>query len=88
MFVLAWVIMATYQAPFDLNARIANISVILLAYIAFIPTLRSISPPTPYFTLSDFVLNFNLIGCLITLLYSFLVFRFAVDKKDTASPDP
>ena len=36
MFVLAWLLMSVYAAPYDLNSRTANIAVVLLAYIAFI----------------------------------------------------
>ena len=40
MFVLSWVLLAIFKGQQDLNARIANISVLVLAYIAFIPSLR------------------------------------------------
>jgi hypothetical protein len=60
----------------------------LLAYIAFIPTLRSITPPVPYVTFNDYVLYSNLLGCLGVLLVSFLEFRYAVDKSGAAAPDP
>jgi hypothetical protein len=36
MFVLAWVLISIYMGPYDLNARTANIAVVLLAYISFI----------------------------------------------------
>jgi magnesium-transporting ATPase (P-type) len=42
----------------------------------------------PYVTFNDYVLYSNLLGCLTTLFYSFLAFRYAVDKTDMASPDP
>jgi hypothetical protein len=45
MLVLAFLAMMIFSSKFELGDRIANISVILLAYIAFIPSLRSFVPP-------------------------------------------
>lgn len=79
MFVLSWVLLSVLSAPRDLNSRTANISVCLLAYIAFIPTLRSIAPPVPYVTLNDFVLYSNIIACLVVLLQSFLLNEYGIE---------
>lgn len=73
MFILAWVLLTTFSGANDLNGRTANIGVIILAYIAFIPTIRSFVPPVPYLTLNDFALWLNLFACLTTLLESFLI---------------
>jgi hypothetical protein len=48
--------------------RIANISVILLAYIAFIPTVRSFVPNVSYFTFSDTIIFCNLAGTVGLML--------------------
>lgn len=72
MFILSWVLLGVFQCEFDLNGRVANIAVLLLAYIAFIPSARKIIPPVSYPTLSDVTLWFNMFGCLTTLLESFL----------------
>ena len=72
MFTLAWVLLAVLKCEIDLSARIANISVVLLAYIAFIPSIRSLIPPVPYMTLNDAALWSNMFGCLIILLESLL----------------
>jgi hypothetical protein len=76
LFSLAWVLLSIFSGVNDLNARTANICVIILAYIAFIPTLRSFVPPVSYPTLNDFALGSNLCACLATLLESFLIAKF------------
>lgn len=74
MFVLACVLLSVYAGPYDLNARVANIGVVLMAYVSFIPSLRAVIPPTPYYTLSDYTLYSNLIACLLTLISSVLLY--------------
>lgn len=54
-----------------MGSRIANVSVILLAYIAFIPTVRNVIPPVEYFTLADGIITFNMMGTLVLMAYSF-----------------
>jgi len=48
--------------------RIANLSVALLAYIAFIPTFRENIPPVSYLTFGDSVVYLNLVGVLVSIL--------------------
>jgi len=72
IFVLSFVGLCIYDCPNDLNARIANIAVLLLAYIAFIPTLRSLMPPVPYITMNDTIIGINLFACLLILLESYI----------------
>lgn len=70
MLVLAFALLTVFLAQNDLNARVANIGVILMAYVSFIPSLRAAIPSTPYYTLTDYALYSNLLACLITLIES------------------
>ena len=67
----------------DFGARIANIAVVLLAYIAFIPSMRSVIPPVSYITLSDGVILLNLLACLVILLQSYLLdkYQYTADQQ-------
>ena len=66
--------MSIFMQPYsDTGARIANVAVIMLAYVAFIPTVRSVIPPVPYPTISDLVIFINLIACMITIIQTVLV---------------
>jgi hypothetical protein len=40
MFFLAFIILTVIDGANDLNARTANIAVVVLAYVSFIPVLR------------------------------------------------
>ncbi|CDW83184.1 UNKNOWN [Stylonychia lemnae] len=72
VFVLSFVGLAMFDSPVDLASRISNVAVLLLAYIAFIPSLRSLMPPVPYITMNDGIIGLNLIACLLILLESYL----------------
>lgn len=76
MVVLALLTLSIFASEVDFNSRIANIAVVLLAYIAFIPTVRSILPPVPYLTLSDVLIGLNLAACSVLLLESYLIHTF------------
>ena len=52
--------------------RIANLAALLLAYVAFLPTIRENLPPAPYLTLSDKVVYMNMGACLVSLVDSFI----------------
>ena len=69
--------------------RCANLSVALLAYIAFMPTYRETMPPTSYVTMGDLVIYLNLIGSMLALLESYIVSRedsgFDEDTRSTIS---
>ena len=64
--------------------RVANISVILLAYISFIPTVRSIIPSVTYMTLADAIIFFNFLGTGLLMLETVIQMRkkyFETDKE-------
>jgi len=73
--------MATFSTPFDINLRIVQVSIIFFAYIAFIPSLRTIIPNVRYITFNDYLLYSNLLGCLGVLFDSFLEYRFGVETS-------
>ena len=77
MFALAILAMMIFKLNFDLESRISNVSVILLAYIAFIPVLRNIIPPVSYLTLSDMILLSNITGTIAIMLESYFVADYA-----------
>ena len=68
MLMLSLLGLMIFKQDADTGERIANISVILLAYIAFIPTVRSIVPQVTYFTLADAILFFNFLGTGVLML--------------------
>lgn len=83
---LAFLTFAIYGQPADIDNysdRIANYSVALLAYIAYMPTFRQSIPPTPYLTLGDYVLYLNMLGVLLAILQSFIISR-ELDWSPTA----
>lgn len=74
MFILALLGLMIFMQENDVADRIANISVILLAYIAFIPTVRSIIPPVAYFTLADALIFFNFLGTGMLMLETVILY--------------
>ncbi|CDW83522.1 UNKNOWN [Stylonychia lemnae] len=72
LIVLSFLILSIYQSEYDFGARIANIGVLILALISFIPSMRSNIPPVSYVTLSDILLGFNQISTCLVLLCSFI----------------
>lgn len=86
MFVLAWVLMSVFAAPYDLNSRTANIGVVLMAYVSFIPVLRSNLPPVPYYTMLDYALYSNLLACIIVLFASVVLFQKVASIKAQSDP--
>lgn len=81
MFVLSLLTLMIYLQEFQAGDRIANISVLLLAFVAFIPTVRSIIPPVNYFTLADFVIFCNFLGTGFVMIETLIQVR----QKDALS---
>lgn len=78
-FVLAWLALAIYYQTYSVDSRLANIAVLLLAYIAFIPSIRSQMPPVPYITFNDSLIASNLFACLTILLHIILYIEYEPD---------
>lgn len=72
LYMLALLLLGIYFQSYSYDSRISSIGVVLLAYIAYLPTLRSMIPPVDYFTLSDFVLILHIISCFSLFLCSLL----------------
>ena len=87
--IFVFAILASADTFEDYADRCANLSVALLAYIAFMPSYREIMPPTPYVTVGDAVIYLNLLGTLVAQLESYLVsrenFGFDEETKDNIS---
>jgi VIT1/CCC1 family predicted Fe2+/Mn2+ transporter len=58
--------------------------VILLAYIAFIPTVRSFTPPVSYLTLSDAIVFSNLFGTALLMLETIIIAKLKNNPSDEA----
>lgn len=72
VFVIALFVLAVFYQETDLEGRVANLATLVLAYVAFIPTVRSALLPVSYITFCDGVLGANFTACLICLLDSIL----------------
>ena len=77
MWALGIILLTVFGTENDLADRVGNISVILVAYISFVPSVRKYVPSTDLVTLTDIIIYLNYIACMLTLLHSYLF-----DKTD------
>jgi hypothetical protein len=61
-----------FQSP-DLGARLATIAVLILAFVAFMPTINESIPQTPQIKMIDIVIILHLIALVLLGTESFRV---------------
>jgi hypothetical protein len=74
VFIPIWLLgvinIAIYFQKTEFKDRIANLSLVILAYMAFFPTIRDKIPPSPNFTIIDIILYALLLTSLLSLISS------------------
>jgi len=73
MFFLGCFTLVSYRLSGGLDSVANYLAMIFLAFVAFIPTIRSELPALSYITFTDFTIFMSLFACLIALLEAFLV---------------
>ena len=72
LLLLAIINLAVFFQSNDIGGRIASIATIMVAYSAFLPTVRQLIPTTPQITAMDLTLVLFALTELLTLLRAFL----------------
>lgn len=64
----------------DLGSRIASIATLLVAFMAFLPTVRELIPPTPTVIGLDIILLLFLVAELLTAIQAMLAFDIPAEE--------
>jgi len=67
-FILGSIVILTNERVEDFDNKLATMATLLLAYIAFIPSVRAEMPSLSYATLPDYVIYNYMICCIIPLI--------------------
>jgi hypothetical protein len=67
---LAVINLCIFFQNYNLAERIASIATLMVAYTAFLPTIRESIPPSPSITLVDIILYSLISTCFLCLLRS------------------
>ena len=70
LFILGIFVLSCFKIDPSLDNMLPNLGMLLLAYVAFLPTVRAEIPSVSYATLTDVIIYSYLTSCLVTLLYS------------------
>ena len=66
--------LAVFFQENSLSGRVSSLATIMVAYAAFLPTIRDRIPPSPSITAMDLILVALCSNCMLCLLRSFLDF--------------
>lgn len=69
---LAIISLAVFFQDFSLSGRISSIATLMVAYTAFLPTVRESIPPSPNVTMVDIILYSLISTCLMCLVRSWI----------------
>jgi hypothetical protein len=72
LLLLALINLAIFFQNNDLGSRVASTATLMVAYLAFLPTIRQRIPPSPKFTLIDFTVYSLIFTSMLCLLRSFI----------------
>lgn len=67
LWLLALINLSVFFQNNDIKNRISNIATLMVAYAAFLPTIRSKIPPSPHITLIE-IITYTLLATLVFCL--------------------
>lgn len=86
--ILSIINLAIYFQANELTGKIASIATLMVAYTAFLPTVRQLLPNTPQITAMDLILVVLLCNSLLTLLRVFLDYEQGINFVFDWKSDP